>query len=190
MSNDNIRLLGIAGSLRQGSFNRALLRAVKEVLPTHAELDIYEGLKDIPPYDGDVEAAGAPPSVIALKEAIAAADGLVIATPEYNYSIPGVLKNAIDWASRPPAQTPLRDKPAGIIGASQGPSGTMRAQYHLRQVFVFMNVHAMGQPEVFVGSAKSKFEADGRLHDTATREHLAKWAEAYVAWVLKMRVAK
>ena len=180
---DPIRLLGIAGSLRKASMNKALLRALGEVLPAGATLTTFDRLGELPLYDGDLEAAGTPEPVAAFKQALAEADGFVFATPEYNYSVPGVLKNAIDWASRPPPSSPLRGKPAGILGASAGGSGTMRAQYHLRQVFVFTNTIAMLQPEMIVPRASGFFDAEGKLTDATTREHLTKWGSALVDWV-------
>jgi chromate reductase, NAD(P)H dehydrogenase (quinone) len=130
-----IRVLGISGSLRRGSFNTAALRAARELVPTGMELEIYEGLREIPPYDDDLrQGQGYPPAVAELRARIKAADALLIATPEYNYSVPGVLKNAIDWASRPPEQ-PFDGKPIAIMGASPGALGTARAQYHLRQMW-------------------------------------------------------
>jgi len=180
-----MRILGIAGSLRESSYNRALLRAARELLPEGVEL-VEHDLRDLPFYDGDVEAAGDPDSVVAFKEAIRDADALLIATPEYNRGVPGVLKNAIDWASRPPATSPLRGKPAGIIGAG-GMSGTMRAQYHLRQIFVFTNTLVMQQPEVFVARAAERFDSNLALTDDAIREALRKHAAALAAWTRKVK---
>ena len=177
----SIRLLGVAGSLRKASLNRALLRAVGEMLPEGVTLDIFDGLGAIPTFDPDI--AAEPEPVTVWKQAIAAADALVIATPEYNYSIPGVLKNAIDWASRPPPTSPLRGKPVGIVSAASGISGGMRAQYHLRQVLVFTNTPAMLQPEVIIPKAQERFDAAGTLTDASTRELLAKFGAALVVWI-------
>lgn len=135
-----IRVFGISGSLRKGSYNTALLRAAKELAPEGMQIEIYEGLGAIPPYNEDVREQGWPEPVRELRERIAAADALLVVTPEYNYSIPGVLKNAIDWASRPP-NPPMAGKPAAIMGASGGNFGTARAQLHLRQIFTFLDVH-------------------------------------------------
>ena len=177
----SIRLLGVAGSLRKASLNRALLRAIGETLPEGMTLDIFDGLGAIPTFDPDD--AAEPEPVAAWKRAIAAADALVIATPEYNYSIPGVLKNAIDCASRPPATSPLRGKPIGIVSAATGISGGMRAQYHLRQILVFTNSPAMLQPEVIIPRAQERFDAAGTLTDASTRELLAKFSAALAIWI-------
>jgi chromate reductase len=178
-----LRVLGICGSLRRGSFNRALLNAAHELAPDGMHITDYEGLREIPPYDADVDAAGAPEPVAVLRRAIAEADALLIATPEYNYSIPGVLKNAIDWASRPPATTPLRDKPTAIMGASSGMSGTMRAQYHLRQSFVFTRTPCVLQPELLCAFAGQKIDAEGRVTDETTRSIMRKLLEQLVVLV-------
>ena len=180
-----IRVLGISGSLRKGSFNTALLRAAIELAPpgmTITRADIHE----IPPYDEDVRARGLPEPVQRFREAIAAADAVLFVTPEYNYSVPGVLKNAIDWASRPPSQ-PLADKPVSIMGASGGGSGTMRAQYHLRQTAVFLDMHVMNKPEVFVRTASEKFDAEGKLVDEALRKLVREHLEALGAWTRRLK---
>lgn len=181
----SIRLLGIAGSLRKASLNRALLRAVGETLPEGVTLEIFDGLGAIPTFDPDDHAE--PEPVLAWKRAIAAADALVIATPEYNYSIPGVLKNAIDCASRPPATSPLRGKPIGIVSAATGISGGMRAQYHLRQILVFTNSPAMLQPEVIIPRAQERFDAAGTLTDASTRALLATFGAALAVWIGRFR---
>lgn len=138
---DEIRILGICGSLRKGSFNRRLLQVARAELPERARLELAD-LAGIPIYDGDVESAGLPASVQTHKQQIRAADALLIATPEYNYSVPGALKNALDWCSRPTQDNPFRDKPLAIMGASQGLLGTARAQYHLRQIAVSLDLLA------------------------------------------------
>jgi chromate reductase len=181
----SIRILGVAGSLRKASYNRALLRAVAETLPEGVTLDIFDGLGALPTFDPDSSAEPAP--VVAWKQAIAAADALVIATPEYNYSISGVLKNAIDWASRPPPTSPLRGKPVGIISAATGISGGMRAQLHLRQILVFTNSPAMLQPEVIIPRAQERFDADGVLTDASTRELLARFGAALAVWITRFK---
>lgn len=163
---DNIKLLGISGSLRKGSFNTTLLRAAQEMAPDGMTVDIAD-LSDIPLYNEDVREQGYPQPVQALRNQIRDADAVLIATPEYNYSIPGVLKNAIDWASRPPEQ-PFDAKIVGIMGASPGRIGTARAQYHLRQCFVFLNATVLNKPEVMVGGAGQAIE-DGKLTDETTR---------------------
>jgi len=171
-------VVGFAGSLRRGSYNRALLRAATELAPPALHIVIQE-LDDIPLYNGDVEVAGIPQSVAQLRNVIRNADGLLIATPEYNYGVPGVLKNAIDWLSRPPRDSALNGKVAAIIGASQGTAGTARGQLQLRQAFVFTNTYALLQPEVLVGLAHEKFGADGRLMHQATRDALATFLQRF-----------
>ncbi len=167
-----MHILGISGSLRKDSFNTAALRACTGVLPPGVTMSIFD-IAPIPLYNEDLRAQGLPEPVQQLREQIRAADALVIATPEYNYSVPGVLKNAIDWASRPPEQ-PFDGKPIALIGATPGGLGTSRAQYHLRQVFVYLNGQVLNRPEVFISGAPNKFDADGRLTDAATSENLGK----------------
>jgi chromate reductase, NAD(P)H dehydrogenase (quinone) len=165
-------VVGFAGSLRRGSYNRALLRAATELAPPALHIVIHE-LDGIPLYNGDIEAAGAPPNVVQLRDAVRQADGLLIATPEYNHGVPGVLKNTIDWLSRPPRDSALNGKVAGLMGASPGVMGTARGQSQLRQAFVFTNTYALLQPELLVGRAHEKFDAEGRLVHQATRDFLA-----------------
>ncbi len=181
-----LRVFGIAGSLRAGSFNRALLRAARALAPAGMEIAIFDGLREIPPYDGDVDDAGEPAPVAALRRAIREADALLVATPEYNYGVPGVLKNGIDWASRPAGRAVLQRKPAGILGASTGPSGTMRAQLALRQSFNFTETYAMLRPEIFIARAGEKFDAAGELTDEATRDYLRQFLAAFEAWARKV----
>jgi len=164
-------VVGIAGSLRRGSLNRALLRAAVESAPAGLRITPHD-LADVPLYNGDVEAAGVPQAVLALRDAIRRSDGLLIATPEYNHGVPGVLKNAVDWLSRPPKGSVLDGAVAAIMGASPGMAGTARSQTQLRQAFVFTNTYALLQPEVLVARAHEKFDADGRLTDEKTREFL------------------
>ncbi len=180
-----VRILGIAGSLRQGSFNRATLRAAQELAPSGMTIESYD-IAPIPPYNEDVRQQGFPPPVEELRTRIKQADGLLIVTPEYNYSIPGVLKNAIDWASRPPEQ-PFDGKPIGLMGASGGAFGTARAQYHLRQCFVFLNGLVMNRPEVMIPAAQNKFDASGKLTDQATRDFIAAHLVAFKAWILRIK---
>jgi chromate reductase len=163
-----MKILGISGSLRESSFNTALLRTAQQLAPAGMEIEIAD-LTRIPPYNEDVYAKGFPGAVQAFRGQIAAADGLLIATPEYNYSYSGVLKNAIDWASRPPEQ-PFDDKAVAVMGASAGRLGTVRAQYHLRQVFIFLNGHVVNKPEVMVGAAGLAFDENGALRDDGTRD--------------------
>ncbi len=179
-----LTVLGIAGSLRRESFNAAALRAAQELAPDGVQIEIF-GLNDIPPYDEDVYQESFPPAVQDLRERIAAADALLIATPEYNYSIPGVLKNAIDWASRPPDQ-PFNDKPAAIMGASAGRFGTARAQHDLRKILMALNTQLLNKPEVMIGPAGQVFE-DGRLVDEDTRKIVARLVEALAEWTRRLK---
>jgi chromate reductase len=186
---DPIRILGVAGSLRRGSLNRALLAAAAEVAPDGVSIEIFD-LADVPLYNGDVEAAGDPAGVAAFKAAIRAADGVLFVTPEYNHGVPGVMKNAVDWASRPPSDAALSGKPVGIIGASPGQTGTARGQSQLRQAFEFTNSYCLPQPEILVFRAHEKFDADGRLTDEATRKYLARYVAALAAWVGRFQQAR
>ena len=183
----SIRVAGIPGSLRQGSLNKALLRAAVELAPAGMEIKTYTGLGDIPPYNDDVFSKGDPEAVAALKAAINEADAMLIATPEYNYGVPGVLKNAIDWASRPSGNCVLNRKPAAIMGCSPGLGGTIRAQHALRQSFVFTDTYVMQQPEIKIPSAAHLFDASGRLTDENTRQHVKKFLEAFVVWVERFK---
>lgn len=176
-----MNVLAISGSLRKASYNTALLRNASAVAPDGMSIDIAT-LNDIPLYNGDVDGDDKPAAVLELAEAIRAADGVLIATPEYNYSISGVLKNAIDWVSRIDNQ-PLAAKPLGIMGASAGGLGTARAQYHLRQVFVYLDARVMNRPELFVGSAYAKFDSDGNLTDEDTRKFLTAYLLSFNTWL-------
>ena len=182
----DLRVLGIAGSLRLGSLNRALLRATAKLAPTGMSIDTFD-LADVPLYNGDVEAAGDPPGVAAFKDAIRAADAVLFVTPEYNHGVPGVMKNAVDWASRPARDAALNGKPVGIIGASPGQTGTARGQSQLRQAFEFTNSFCMPQPEILVFRALEKFDASGELTDAKTAEFLGKYLEALRAWTLRFK---
>ncbi len=177
-----IRILGIAGSLRKASYNRALLRAATDLAPEGVTLSSFD-LDDVPLYNGDVEAGGDPPGVAAMKQAIAAADGVLFVTPEYNHGVPGVMKNALDWASRPPRGAALGGKPVGIIGASPGMTGSARGQSQLRQAFEFTNSFCMPQPEILVYRAHEKFDASGALTDATTAKYLAAYLAALADWV-------
>jgi chromate reductase len=185
MSDGTLKILGIAGSLRRGSFNTAALRAAQELAPAGMTIDIFD-IAPIPLYNEDVKVLGLPPVVADLRARIKTADGLVLATPEYNYSTSGVMKNAIDWASRPPEQ-PFDSKPIALMGASGGALGTARAQYHLRQMFIFLNAHVLNRPEVMIGGATSKFDAEGKLTDQATRDFLGTMLTAFKVWIEKLR---
>ncbi len=166
-----MRILAISGSLRRDSHNTMLLRAAAELLPADVELVFWEGLRDVPPYDEDDDVEPAPPAVAALREAVAGADAVLIATPEYNSSIPGALKNALDWASRPIATNAFRNKPVAVIGSSVGMFGAVWAQAELRKVLAAMGAR-VADVEVAVGHATEKFDADGRLLDDDVREQL------------------
>jgi chromate reductase len=178
--NTPLTILGIAGSLRQASFNRAALRAAQQLVPEGARLEIFD-LAGIPPFNQDEE-AHPPARVVEFKRAIRAADAILIVTPEYNYSIPGVLKNAIDWASRPYGDSAWEGKPVALMGASVGAMGSSRAQYHLRQVFVFLNMYPLNRPEVMISNAAQRFDDKGNLKDEDTRNVIRKLLEALVAW--------
>jgi chromate reductase len=182
------QISAFAGSLRRGSLNRALLRAAVEVAPPSLRITIHE-LGELPLYNADVDASGPPPVVAALRDAVRASQGLLIATPEYNHGVPGVLKNAIDWLSRPPRDSALNGKVAGIIGASPGMTGTARAQSQLRQAFVFTNTYALLQPEVLVARASDKFAPDGTLSDASTREFLSTFFKAYLELLTRLAPA-
>jgi chromate reductase, NAD(P)H dehydrogenase (quinone) len=174
-----VRILGIAGSLRGGSYNRSLLRAARELLPAGVELTEFD-IATLPFYDGDVEAAGDPEAVTRLKQAIHEADALLVATPEYNRGVPGVLKNAVDWASRPPLGSPLTGKPVAIMGASTGRGGTARAQEQLRAALEFSRASVLEQPEVLVPEAFMRFDEHGELVDGGIRAELAELIDTLV----------
>jgi chromate reductase len=182
MADGEIHVVGIVGSLRAQSYNRALLRTAEELTPAGLTIEIHD-LHEVPLYNGDVEAAGDPPGVAALKAAIRAADGVLMATPEYNHGVPGVMKNAVDWLSRPPQGAALAKKPVGLIGASPGATGSARGQSQLRQAFEFTNSYCMPQPEYLLFRAHEKIDADGRLTDQASRDFLGKYLVAFADWV-------
>jgi chromate reductase len=171
--NKSIRILGIAGSLRQQSYNRGALRAAQQLVPEGATLDVFE-LEGIPGFNQDQE-QNPPEKVVELKRRIREADAILIVTPEYNYSIPGVLKNAIDWASRPYGDSAWNGKPAAIMGASIGNIATARAQYHLRQIMVFLNMFPINQPEVMIGNASERFDGQGNLLTRKRKSTFASW---------------
>lgn len=181
-----MKLLAIPGSLRRASLNRALLEAAGELLPAGVTL-VLEDLRELPLYDGDLDDdASRPASVVALKQRVTEADAVLIATPEYNYGVPGVLKNAIDWASRPGYRSPFRDKPVAILSASPSPVGGARVQGQLKQVLLGMAAEVFPYPEFLVGGAHQKI-VDGRLIDENTRAHLRDMLAALVAWVERRR---
>lgn len=180
-----LNILGFAGSLRKNSFNRAILRAAVELAPPDVSIETFD-LDGIPPFNQDLE--GKPPEKVKdFKSKIRAADAILIATPEYNYSIPGVLKNAIDWASRPYGDSAWQGKPVGIMGASPGMIGTARAQYHLRQSFVFLDMHPVNSPEVMVTFAHEKIDQDGRLTDEKTRGKIKELLTGLAEWTRKLK---
>ncbi len=175
-----IKILGIAGSLRKSSFNRGLLRYAAESAGPEAEIEIFD-LAPIPLYNFDIE-ADLPAPVKILKEKIIKANAILLVTPEYNYSISGVLKNALDWGSRPGKDNSWDGKPVAIMGASSGSHGTARAQYQLRQMFVTLNMHSINTPELMVSSAKEKFDANGNLTDEKTKERVKVLLAALIEW--------
>jgi len=180
-----VDILGIAGSLRRGSYNRAALRAAQALVPADAKLDIFE-LDGIPGFNQDDE-QHPPAKVIELKAKVRAADAILLVTPEYNYSIPGVLKNAIDWASRPYGDSAWTGKPVAVMGASIGTIGTARAQYHLRQVFIFLNMHQLCQPEVMISNAAERFDAAGNLTDDNVKKRIHELLQSLVAWTRRLQ---
>ncbi len=179
-----VRILGIAGSLRRESFNRAALRAATELVPEGGTIEIFE-LDGIPGFNQDEE-QNPPGEVTELKKRIREADAILIVTPEYNYSIPGVLKNAIDWASRPYGDSAWNGKPVAIMGASVGTIGTARAQYHLRQMMVFLNMFPVNQPEVMIGNASERFDAAGNLTHDATKDIIRQLLQNLVVWTRRI----
>jgi chromate reductase len=181
-------VLGISGSLRKGSYNTAALRTAQELAPEGVRIEIAS-IAEIPFYNADVQAEGFPAPVTALAERIRAADAVLIASPEYNYSIPGVLKNAIDWVSRVERQ-PFAGKPIGMIGASMGLQGASKAQYHLRQCFVFLDALPVNRPEVFIAQAHTKFDAQGGLTDEAVRGFIRGHLEALARWTRQVKAGQ
>lgn len=183
VTNRPLNVLGICGSLRAASLNRGLLRAAIELAPADMHITTYGGLASIPPYNADDDGDTVPPEARALKDEIRQADGVLFVTPEYNYSVPGQLKNAIDWASRGGAESPLRGKPCAVMGTSPGISGTMRMQHHLRQILVFTDSPVLTQPEVILPNAKTRFDESQKLTDEGSRELVAKQLTAFARWI-------
>ena len=181
-----LTFLGIAGSLRRASYNRGLIRAAIELAPPGTRVAAFD-LADIPMFNADVEAQGDPPAVAAFKQAIDAADALLIASPEYNHCVPGVLKNAIDWASRPPRRSVLTGKPVAIMGASTGRGATARAQAHLRDGLAYTNGFVLPLPEVLVSGAGEKFADAGALIDAGTREEVRDLLVSLAAWTRRLQ---
>lgn len=183
---DSISILGISGSLRGKSLNRMALLAACELAGAGMAIMRFERLGEIPLYNEDLRERGFPAAVIELREAIASADALLVVTPEYNYSVPGVLKNALDWASRPP-QMPLIGKPVAIMGAGPGRGGTLRAQLHLRQILTGLNMHVLNRPEVLIREVEGKFDDQGRLIDEETRSQIRKLLNGLRDWTLVLK---
>ena len=182
---ENVSIFGFAGSLRFGSYNKMLLKTAQELSPENVKIEIFD-IEGIPLFNQDLE--NKPNDKLKIfKEKIKAADGLLIVTPEYNYSVPGVLKNAIDAVSRPHATNPFEEKPVGIMGASIGMLGTARAQYHLRQSMVILNAHVMNRPEIMVSFAENKFDQTGRLTDEVTRQKVKEFMVALLQWIVKFK---
>ena len=184
-SQSPIHVVGLSGSLRKGSFNTAALRAAQGLAPEGMRIETAE-IGDLPLYNDDVRLAGYPAPVARLRGQLAAADAILFVTPEYNYSIPGVLKNAIDWASRAPSQ-PFDGKPVAIMGASGGLFGTARAQYQLRQMLVFLNAFPVNKPEVMIGQALTKFDEAGHLTDETTKQFVRQLLVALAAWTRRLQ---
>ena len=181
-----MKILGIAGSLREGSYNRAALRAAQTLAPEGVMVEAFD-IKGLPGFSQDDE-TNPPAQVVELKQRIRDADAILLVTPEYNYSVPGVLKNAIDWASRPYGDSAWTRKPVAIMGASVGTQGTSRAQYHLRQMFVFLNMYAVNQPEVMISQAHKHFDAEGNLTDETAKKLIRQLLEELV--LLTKQLAK
>jgi chromate reductase len=182
-----VTVLGFAGSLRKGSYNRLLLRNAAQMTPEDARMEIFD-LDGIPGYNQDLE-SNRPPKVTEFKDKIRSSDALLIVTPEYNYSIPGVLKNAIDWASRPPQDNVFKGKPVAMMSASTGMLGGARAQYHLRQAFVFLEMYPINKPETFITFADKKFDANGKRNDEKTLELMSTQLRTLVTWVKRLQPA-
>src|SRR4030042_1393490 len=179
-----ISILGFAGTLRKGSFNKAILKEALSHVPKGASLEIFD-LEGIPPFNQDFESQP-PQRVKEFKQKIRSADAILIATPEYNYPIPGVLKNAIDWASRPYGDNAFEGKPVAIMTAAGGMLGGSRAQYHLRQTFVFLDMHPLNRPEVIVSAVHEQVDKDGKVTDAHTKEKIGELGEGLVKWTLKL----
>jgi chromate reductase, NAD(P)H dehydrogenase (quinone) len=179
------KILAFAGSLRKNSYNKALIQAAEELAPENVLIEVFD-LEGIPPYNDD-NLNNPHPKIMEFKQKIQDADALLISSPEYNYSIPGVLKNAIDCASRPLRGNPLEGKPVAIMSASTGKLGGARAQYHLRQTFVFLNMHPVNRPEVMVSLAAENFDANGKLISEQTTKLVKQLLEALVEWTNKVK---
>jgi len=180
-----VKILGFVGSLRKGSYNKALMRAAVALVPDDATIEVFD-LEGIPPFNQDLESQ--PPQIVkAFKAEIRKADAILIATPEYNYSMPGVLKNAIDWASRPYGDNAFEGKPVALMSASIGSLGGARAQYHLRQSFVFLDMHPLNRPEVMMPFAEDNVDAEGNVINEQTKQLIRELLEALVQWTRKFK---
>jgi chromate reductase len=182
------RIVAFAGSLRRGSYNRALIHAARELVPDGMTIEPIE-IGELPFYNADLEAEGDPPTVAAFKSAVGQADGILVATPEYNDGVPAVLTNAIDWGSRLPGRSPLRGKPVAIMGASPSQVGTARAQLHLRQLLGHVQARILPPPELLVAKAHERFDAQLRLKDEGTRKVLADLLVRFSRWIGRERAA-
>lgn len=180
-----VNILGFAGSLRKNSYNKALLHAATELLPENARMEIFD-LEGIPLFNQDLEREP-PEKIREFKSKIREADALLIATPEYNYSIPGVLKNAIDWASRPYPDNSFEGKPVALMSASTGMLGGARAQYHLRQSFVFLNMYPINKPEIIVTFAPQKIDENGTVKDETTKKLIKQLLENLIDWTIRLK---
>ncbi len=180
-----VKILGFVGSLRKGSYNKALMRAAVALAPDDATIEVFD-LKGIPPFNQDLERQ--PPQIVKeFKADIRKADAVLIASPEYNYSVPGVLKNAIDWASRPYGDNAFEGKPVALMSASIGSLGGARAQYHLRQSFIFLDMHPLNRPEVMMPFAEDNVDAEGNVTNEQTRQLIRELLEALVQWSRKLK---
>ena len=188
MADSNLKILGLCGSLRKASFNMAALRACNDMMPAGMTMKIAT-IGDIPLFNQDVFDAGIPESAKRLRAEVLEADGVLIASPEYNFSLSPALKNAIDWASRPPNQS-WQDKPVAIFSVSAGPMGGARVQYDLRRILGQIWGHVLPRPEVFIGSAQGKFDAQGKLTDETTRKFLADLLAGFRDWIGRMKPRK
>jgi chromate reductase len=183
---NKLKILGIVGSLRRGSYNKALMRAATKLLPRNVTIEVFD-LTEFPPFNQDLEHT--PPEIVKqFKARIHAADAILIASPEYNYSIPGVLKNAIDWGSRPHDGNAFDDKPVAVMSASVGKFGGARMQYHLRQVFVYLNMYPINHPEFMLSNAAEFLDEEGNLIDEDTRRRIQELLAALADWTLKLKI--
>jgi len=182
---ENLKILGISGSLRAGSYNTGALRAAVELAPQGVEIEVYD-ISGFPEYNQDGD-PNPPEKVTEFKRRIREADAILFCSPEYNYSVPGVLKNAIDWASRPYGDSAWEGKPAGIMGASIGAIGTARMQYHLRQIMVFLDMHPVNRPEVMITNCTDKYDDQGNLKDEETKKFIAQLVQSLADWTRKLK---